>query len=183
MGQETDERALVERVRGGDREALTRLFDGHAGILHALAYRILGNAVEAEEIVIAVFQRLWGQPDASPDAAGSVTGSLIAATRRRSLRRLQEILEAGEPSDGSSIATVADALPGHATERQQVIAAALRNLSAEHRQIIDMAYFQGLTPVEIATVLRRSLPFVTASLAAAMAHLETLAAHLWGDAG
>ncbi|MBC7544788.1 MAG: sigma-70 family RNA polymerase sigma factor [Candidatus Sericytochromatia bacterium] len=176
--QDVQEQGAVTRSHPGARGALTGLFDQHAPVLFAVALQILGRSVEAEETVIAVFQGLMSAPETSGDRQGVWDTWLMATTRRLALKRLQQLLTTEAPSAWTDPPMAGPAAP--ASERQQVIAAAMRSLPADRRQIIEMAYFQGLTPVEIATVLRRPVGFVTESLALALDHLQTLATHLWG---
>jgi RNA polymerase sigma-70 factor (ECF subfamily) len=179
---QTDERhsgTAATRSKPDNPAILGEVFDRHAAALLAVALHILGRPIEAEEILVAVFQALHQAPDAGIDRHGTLETWLMATTRRMALQRWQGLLAAPQRDDGTVTLGATMQHPG--SERQQVIAAALHSLPPERRQILEMAYFQGLTPVEIATVLRRPVRAVAESLENALAHLQTLSRHFWGN--
>jgi RNA polymerase sigma-70 factor, ECF subfamily len=142
---------LVDRLRSDETgEAMRALYRIYGGELYGFALNALGDRGAAEEIVQEVFLRAWrhaGQYD--PARAGVRTWiyqitrhAIIDARRRASVR---PGLAQHEPkSEAEAAGTLEQAMLGWQ------VAAALERLTPEHRQMIRMAQFRGLTMREIA---------------------------------
>jgi RNA polymerase sigma-70 factor (ECF subfamily) len=139
--------------RLGDLEAL---YDAHHRQAIGLAYRVLGDLGEAEEVVQEVFLSAWRTQHQYDPARGSTHAWILAMVRNRSIdvlrarkRRPVELLAEGED--------VADTEDVTARATANVDAAAARNalgmLPPEQKQVIELAYFGGLSHSEIATQL------------------------------
>jgi RNA polymerase sigma-70 factor (ECF subfamily) len=146
----------VAKARKGDPAAFHELVDRHAAYLFGLAASLVGNATDAEDIVQETF-------------AGAFRG--LAAFRGRSSLKtwLTQILlrQAAAHRRGrrrflSFLAVRSSSVPEHApsaspsSDARMDVAAALKALSEEHRQVVVLREFQGLSYEEIAEVL--SLP-------------------------
>src|SRR5919199_6159802 len=79
----------------GDARAFERLYDEHSGTVYRIAMRILGNAVQAQDVVQDVFMRMWRQPYAFDAARGSLAGYLKLMARSRALDVWRERQVAG----------------------------------------------------------------------------------------
>lgn len=152
----------MDRVRGGEVEAFEVVFDRHSAVAYSLAYRVCGRPAMAEDAVQEAFISLWRARDRYDPERGNVRAWVLSAVRNRSLDALRrERAKAGrDVFDDSS----ADRVPSpESTELEverrdegQRISVALDKLPSEQRQVIELAYFGGLTHNEIATSL--SLP-------------------------
>jgi RNA polymerase sigma-70 factor (ECF subfamily) len=147
---------LMERLRRDDSgESLRSLYRAYSGELLGFALGALGERGLAEEIVQEVFTRAWRSADSYDAARGSVRTwlyqiarhAIIDARRRASVRPPLAAREAAEAPDGSQGVSIERAMLGWQ------VAAALERLSPEHRQVIRLAHFQGLTVREIADAL------------------------------
>ena len=146
----TEDARLVERLRSDETgEAMRALYRAYGGELLGFAQRSLGDRGAAEEIVQEVFLRAWrnaGRYDAerarsAPGCTGSpATRSSTPAAAPRCARR-SGAHEAEELDAGGSIE---QAMLGWQ------VAAALERLTPEHRQMIRMAQFRGMSMREIA---------------------------------
>jgi RNA polymerase sigma-70 factor (ECF subfamily) len=143
---------LMERLRGDSTgEALRALYRTYAGELLGFALNALGERGAAEEIVQEVFTRAWRHAERYDPERGSVRTWLyqiarhaIIDMRRRASAR--PTLASGEPllDTASARDSIEQAMLGWQ------VAAALERLTPEHRQMIRMAQFRGLTMREIA---------------------------------
>ncbi|MBK5189566.1 MAG: sigma-70 family RNA polymerase sigma factor [Gemmatimonadaceae bacterium] len=154
----------MARMAAGDEQALGALYDRFATTVHTLAYYLLGQADEAEDAVEETFWQAWREAARYDPSRGAVSTWLSTIGRSRALdrqralrRRAEEPLEsvapispdAGDRAD--AIAPAADPQrDAEASERARDIAVALRSLPAEQRQVIELAYFAGLSQSEIA---------------------------------
>jgi len=140
---------LMERLRAdATGEALRELYRAYAAELLGFALSALGERGAAEEIVQEVFTRAWRHADRYDPARGSVRTWLyqiarhaIIDTRRRAAVRPALAAEPGR--EGAAGDSIEQAMLGWQ------VAAALERLSPDHRQMIRMAHFQGLTVREI----------------------------------
>ena len=155
----TEDARLVERLRTDETgEAMRTLYRAYGGELLGFAHRSLGDRGTAEEIVQEVFLRAWrnaGRYDAERATVRTwlyriARNAIIDARRRAAVRPASAGREADEMDAGGSIE---QAMLGWQ------VAAALERLTPEHRQMVRLAHFQGLTMREIAE--RTHLPLGT----------------------
>jgi len=151
-------------THASDLAMLEKLYDAHHRQAIGLAYRILGDLSDAEEAVQKVFLAAWRSGHPYDPTYGStrtwilstVRNHSIEVLRSRPLRLVQSLPETLDPPYADDapceIVPSADA----ATARQ-----VLRSLAAEEQQIIELAYFAGLSHREIATQLAAPVETVT----------------------
>jgi RNA polymerase sigma-70 factor (ECF subfamily) len=147
--------ALVPRVAAGDARAFETLYDRHRGQAFGLALRLTRRPVVAEEVVQDVFLSLWRKADGYDPARGSLSTWLLTAVRNRAIdalrsgaRREQYLeldavvgdLEAGDDVEETALAH----------ERSHAARRLLTELPADQREVIELAYFGGLSQGEIA---------------------------------
>jgi RNA polymerase sigma-70 factor, ECF subfamily len=152
---------LIEQMRTDDTgEALRALYRSYAGELFGFALNSLGERGIAEEVVQEVFTRAWRHAGSYDPQRASVRTwlyqiarhAIIDARRRAAVR----------PPMAMHEQTGADEVVGPSIEQAMLgwqVAAALERLTPEHRQMIRLAYFQGMTVREIAE--RCGLPIGT----------------------
>jgi RNA polymerase sigma-70 factor, ECF subfamily len=159
---------LVRRMVDGDESAMAELYDRYGTVLYAVAYRIVGQKADAEEVVMEAFAQVWRDAGRFEAARGSVAAWLTMITRSRALdhirsRERRERLNASAARE-DQVQTPARGSwgsdPGYQveqTERQKRVAAALESLAPAQRQAIELAYFDGLSQSEIAERLNEPL--------------------------
>lgn len=156
-GQVSDE-ILAARVAQGDRAALETLYDHHAATVLGISLRITDDRAAAEDVLEETFWRVWQSAVTYQPRRESFTRWLfriardlaIDAHRRRSLRP-QEIAETGDVNpilEQMAYMNVAGRAPSNLKAQQ--VRNVLTTLSREQRQVIEMAYFGGMTRQEIA---------------------------------
>ncbi|WOB43445.1 sigma-70 family RNA polymerase sigma factor [Thermoleptolyngbya oregonensis NK1-22] len=161
----SEEAHLLARIAQQDQSALSLLYDRYARVLYSLAFRILGSVEEAEEIVLDVFSQVWKLAGRYDPQRGRVDAWLFMLTRSRSLDRLRSLQRVSKAVESSTEAakTVPQAQISDPTEdvliseRRDRVLAAMQRLPVEQREVIELAYYEGLTHVEIATKTGKSL--------------------------
>jgi RNA polymerase sigma-70 factor, ECF subfamily len=165
--------AIVGRMAGGDESSLGALYDRWVDAVHALVVRIVRDEAEAEEVVEAVFWQAWQQAARYTSDRGAPGAWLLSMARSRSLDRLRALRRRRDeqPADESIFANqpaVGDPLSElDASERAARVVAALGHLPGEQREVLELAYFDGLSQSEIAE--RLNLPLGTVKTRARLA--------------
>ncbi|WP_322512747.1 RNA polymerase sigma factor [Chloroflexus sp.] len=155
--------ALMELVASGDSAALAQLYDRHARVVYGLALRMLGAAEPAEEVVQETFWRIWKraatfQANSAflPWMFGIARNLCIDELRRRQVRPIatgnHEDLLAALPDQQQNVEQSTIEI-----ERRRLITNALADLPADQREVIELAYFSGLSQREIADHLQSPL--------------------------
>jgi RNA polymerase sigma factor (sigma-70 family) len=150
------ERALVERLSGGDESALAELYDRYGGFVYGLAVRTLVDRQAAEDITQEVFVSLWVRPERIQLGRGTLRGYLGTLTHRRAVEliRREEARKRREgrvAREASHVPDTADAVIRSDTTGR--VHAALARLPAPQREALELAYFQGYTYRQVADVL------------------------------
>ncbi|MBI1762566.1 MAG: sigma-70 family RNA polymerase sigma factor [Acidobacteria bacterium] len=154
-----DEKALLARLQAGEQTALAQLYDHYAGTLYGLAYRITGNAADAEEVVLDAFTQAWRQAQRYDPARGSIAAWLVTIARSRALDRRRQQPRESWPAQPWAALPFAEDPEAIATQSEQAarLRALLNGLPASQRQVLVLAYFYGLSQHEIAAQLGEPL--------------------------
>lgn len=154
-GEETDEELLAGLV-GGRLDALDRLYDRYRTMAFSIALRITNDGSVAEDVVQDAFLGVWRNAARYAAARGSVRTWLLSIVHHRAIdavRRRRPTAELPDPSGAASPAelTLPDIWPEIAAGiDRQTVRTALATLSDVQREAIELAYFSGLTQLEIA---------------------------------
>jgi RNA polymerase sigma-70 factor, ECF subfamily len=147
---------LFLALKRGQPSALEQIYDRHGDNLYGLAFRILKNQQEAEDLIQEVFVGLWRNCTYKPER-GSLKSFLMLVVRSRAIDRLRsrkpapallepwtELLAA---KDDTTNTPLNKAVSGEISQRVQK---ALSALPTNQRQALELAYFEGLSQTEIA---------------------------------
>ena len=154
-----DDEELVRRVARGDERALAELYDRYSRPVYATGVRLLGDEQLAEELVQDAFVRVWrGAASFNPARASFSTWLYrVARNRATDLDRRRRV----RPSSAGE--TPLRAMSGGPEPEGDVdgwdVASALSRVPAEHREVLVLAYFEGLSQREIS--LRTNIPLGT----------------------
>ncbi len=155
---------LIQKVQQGDEAGLSQLYDKTVSKVYSLAYRIVQNAQDAEEVTCDVYTQVWKSAGRYDLARGEVMAWLMVICRSRALdclrRQGQPVVDTS--TDLADTTASADRLPDDllvALQEGFAVTAALASLSEMQRQVIQLAYFRDLSHSEIAEHL--SIPLGT----------------------
>ena len=155
--------ALVQRIAKNDQSALATLYDETNRLAYGLILRVLGDASVAEEVLLDVYTQIWRQAANYDTGRGSPIAWLMTIARTRAIDRLRsgwQDRQRKEPLDLLNDRETSVASPEEATvasERQKFVRAALSSLTPEQREVIELAYYGGLSHSEIALKLNQPL--------------------------
>ena len=171
---------LHRRVTARDRSAFDELFRRYGRSAHGVALRVTSQELIAQEVVQDAFLALWRAPEAFDPARGAFRTfflSLVhhravdAVRREERLRKRTERAANLEPLTDEDPAeeVVEDA---YLSVRRKEVRDALSGLPVEQRQVLEMAYFGGMTQVKIAETLAIPIGTVKTRTLAAMRKLR-----------
>jgi RNA polymerase sigma-70 factor (ECF subfamily) len=171
-------------VASGDSGALDLLYSRYSRVVYGLALRILANSEQAEDVVQETFWRVWsrsatfqaGNGQFAPWMFGIARNHCIDELRRRKSRPASggddSLRLLGVPDPQQDV----DALAWE-QERRRLIMVALADLPADQREVIELAYFIGLSQREIAERLNDPLGTVKTRVRLALQKLKGLLQH------
>lgn len=171
---------LIARTAQGDQEALAALYDCTSSQLYGLALRVLGDPQVAEEVVLDVYMQVWKQAGQFDHTRGKPIVWMTVLTRSRSIDRLragQSERSCQEPLDVVEEECDPSRNPESSTverEQRHILEQALGSLSLEQREVIELAYFSGLTQSEIASKLGEPLGTVKTRIRLGMMKLRNV---------
>lgn len=154
---------LVRRLKARDPHALSELHDRYARAVFSLIIRIVRNPSVAEDLVQETFLRLWHRVHSFDADKGALGAWLLAVARNRAVDHLRSIdgrMEVNAISlhhleNPAWFATLdSRAL---APERMRRLEGAFEKLTPHQRQVIEMAYYEGMSQAEMAERLHQPL--------------------------
>lgn len=171
---------LVGAIRRREQVALTALYDRYSGLVYTLALRILGDRGLAEEVVQDVFLRCWDRAETFQLRRGSVAAWLLGITRNRAIDVLRGRLHHARQREQPAYDLPGLPDPawqgdlGDAMALRDAVSNALSTLPQAQRQVIELAYYGGLTQSDIARLLGEPLGTVKTRTHAGMERLRRL---------
>ena len=164
--QQTDaeDADLLRAVARGDESAFSRVYDRYSHILLGLLLRILRSRAEAEDVLQEVFLQVWQQARSFDESRGRAFTWLVTLARSRAIDRLRAVdsreraaqrsAEDGLPAAQTLVLADDDAIRA---ERAEAVRGALGELPEEQRQVLVLAYLEGMSQSEIAAAKNQPL--------------------------
>ena len=179
------DRELLEQLQKSGVGALEELYARHHGLALAVAFRVLGDRGDAEEVVQETFLAVWRRSATYRADRGGVRGWILSIVRHRAIDRIRRargaapvaFLDETWPDRGASVFSDVN----REVERERIVEA-VATLPAEQREALELAYYGGLTQQEIATLVGVPLGTVKGRIRLAMEKLRTSLADLAGEA-
>ena len=150
---------LMTGIQGGDPDALSKLYDRYNGIVKALILRIIHNDTEADDLLQEVFMEIWNQAKNFSAQKGKPLGWMVTLTRRRAIdalrkkqayARAEERLRAEPEQQPLAWVQNTTAEDIRAGDTRALMAKVISSLPEAQQQVIDLAFFRGMSQREIA---------------------------------
>jgi RNA polymerase sigma-70 factor (ECF subfamily) len=170
----------LRQTGAGDTKAFGQFYDQTCRLVYGLARRILCNHADAEEVTSEVYSYVWRSAATFDESRGSALAWLMVLTRSRALDRARSRTQAlkrhqsvdaaaGLPAPGASVETGA-----WLSQRSLLVRRALGELPREQRDLLELAYFDGLSHSELAERCGLPLGTVKTRIRAGMIRLREL---------
>jgi RNA polymerase sigma-70 factor (ECF subfamily) len=173
------ERRLIQRLKRRDSDAMMELYDSYSRLLYSIVLRAVNNAAIAEDITQEVFLRVWNRVRTFDENKGNLEGWLVTVARNRAFDYLRSVRNA--PDTSSISLTDLERSPLFAAGRDsspdrqlaaRAVREALRDLTDDQRQVMELTHFEGLTQTEIAGQLKKPLGTVKGLVRSALKSLR-----------
>jgi RNA polymerase sigma-70 factor (ECF subfamily) len=168
------------RLAAGDQLAMTSLYDTSSRVLYGLLLRILNEHALAEEVLLDVYVQVWRKAGSYDEGRGSPMAWMLTIARSRALDRLrsgrQELLlrDSFEGLQENARSEIDVEETAEIAEVQGRVRDALETLPAEQREVIELAYYGGLSHSEIALQLEQPLGTVKTRIRSGMMKLRNI---------
>ena len=154
---EVSDAQLVISIARFSEVALAEVYRRHGGAVFGLARRVLSNESEAQDVTQDVFLRLWNHPDRFDAARGSLRSFLLTQSHGKAVDAIRSLnaRRSREVRDGRLTAGAAYDINNEAWDLalSDQVTRALDALPEHERRVIELAYFEGQTYVEVARTL------------------------------
>ena len=173
--QQMRDQEMIAQLGQRDQGAFSVLYDRLSGPLYSLAFKMLGDASDAQDALQEVFVQIWSRASTYDPEKSSVFSWAVLLTRSRAIdrlrardRRLRVVVEStaenkvAEATDASTVESAADT--ANKKDEAAHVRSLLNNLPEDQRQAIELAFFGHRTHHEIAAQLGQPLGTVKARI-------------------
>jgi RNA polymerase sigma-70 factor (ECF subfamily) len=168
---------LIGRLQRRDPQALAELYDRYGRLAYSLILRVVRDTGVAEDLVQETFLRVWNRVQGFDAEKGSIGPWLLAVARNRAIDYLRSTTGRAR----NSLELDATDHPGLyndmekdllVSDKARRIKAALLKLSPNQREVIELAYFEGLSQTEMAARMGQPLGTVKTWVRTALKNLR-----------
>lgn len=161
---DAEDAELLRAVARADESAFARIYDRYSPILLGLMLRILRSRAEAEDVLQEVFLQVWQRAHSFDPARGRAFTWLVTLARSRAIDRLRSVGSRERAAQRSAEDAPPESEPAEwadeaavRAERAEAVQAALAELPEEQRQVLVLAYLEGMSQSEIAAAKNQPL--------------------------
>jgi RNA polymerase sigma-70 factor, ECF subfamily len=169
---------LARRLKQREPEAMAALYDRYGRIAYSLILRIVRDAALAEDLVQETFLRVWNRAQAFDSERGALGPWLLAVARNRAIdylrstdgrmaRSAYELVEMENPALFANLESQMIT-----SDQARHIREALAKLNARQRNVIELAYFEGLSQTEMAEKMGQPLGTIKTWVRTALKNLR-----------
>ena len=164
---------LIDRLQRRDPQALAELYDRYGRLAYSLIFRVVRDTGIAEDLVQETFLRVWNRAQGFNAEKGSIGPWLLAVARNRAIDylrsaggRMRNALELEETEHPSLYMDLEKEIL--LSDKARQIRSAIEKLSPQQKQVIELAYFEGLSQTEMAERMGQPLGTVKTWVRAAL---------------
>jgi RNA polymerase sigma-70 factor (ECF subfamily) len=158
-----EDRALIVRLQRRDPQALAQLYDLYGRLAYSLVLRVVRDKAIAEDLVQETFLRVWNRVQSIDSEKGAIGPWLLAIARNRAIDYLRSSegrnRNAAVELDETDHASLYRAMEAGILFSDQVrrVKAAMEKLAPNHRTVVELAYFEGLSQPEMSAKMGQPL--------------------------
>ena len=171
-------RDLITRISKGDEDAMRTFYKRTVNLVYGMAYRVISNTHEAEEVALEVFMQVWRNASNYNSELSEPLTWLLMITKRRALDRKRNIskkLMTEEVFDENTAGTEESAeLSYIAGQKREIVRNALDQLTQKQRRVIEFSYYYQMSHSEIAEHMDMPVGSVKSTIRVAMVKLRNI---------
>jgi len=179
--REYSDSELIYHLRAGEKKAFDYIYNEYSGLIYSIAFKILQNNADAEEITQDIFTSLCFEDNYKSDR-GSLKTFLALLTRCRALDRLRKgsrssaLLEQNQKNIYETNSQQSPLETLEIKQQQELLQNALTQLPSEQKEILILNYFEGLSRSQIAKKLNLPVGTVKSRVRLAFVQLKRILA-------
>lgn len=162
----------MKRVAARDQEAFAELSRKYSALIFSTAFKVLNHYEDTEDVMNEVLNTIWKKAGSYHPGKGSLVTWICTAARNRAIDRVRSVQRRSALYDRFKERLEGEAPEARTTGREglyrsdarQVLQNAVVSLSPEQREVIELAYFEGLTQKQIAEKIHSPLGTVKARI-------------------
>ena len=166
------EKELMSKVAAGDQKAFAELTERYSALIFSTAFKVLNHYEDTEDVMNEVLTTIWKKADTYHSKKGSLVTWICTTARNRAIDRVRSVQRRSALYDRFEDKIKGEAPEARSTGREklyksdarQVLQSAVVSLSPEQREVIELAYFEGLTQKQIAERIDSPLGTVKARI-------------------
>jgi RNA polymerase sigma-70 factor (ECF subfamily) len=184
-GNSDDEIQLMIRIKARDPDALEELYGLYKRLLYGMVISIVKKREEAEDLLQEIFVKIWNKADSFDESRGNVYSWIVTLARNKAIDRLRSKGYKTQQKASVSIHEPLFTLEGDKfdplettifSDRAELVKKALNEIPDSQKEVIEIAYYRGLTQSEIADQLNIPLGTVKTRTRQGMMKLKTILA-------
>lgn len=176
------ESQLMQRIASGDHGAFDEFCDQYAPLIFSTVYKVLNHAQDAEDVAHDVLLSVWQKADSYQPAKGTLVTWICTTSRNRAIDRVRSFQRRAAMHDRFETrlkgekpeARVSGRSELYRSDARSILENAVVELSPEQREVIELAYFEGLTQRQIADRLHSPLGTVKARIRRGLQRLRSM---------
>lgn len=171
------EEELVARLKQKDKAAFASLYDNYSGALFGIILKIVRTDPPAEDVLQESFLKIWNKIDSYSQDKGSIFTWMLNVSRNTGIDTIRsEAYKKSATTYDISVNTraIEANFNTHLKTEHVGIKEIVDKLKPEHKELIDLLYFGGLTQAEVAEQLNMPLGTVKTKVKQAMTHLREI---------
>jgi RNA polymerase sigma-70 factor (ECF subfamily) len=166
------EAELMARVAARDEAAFAELSEKYSALIFSTAFKVLNHYEDTEDVMTEVLNTIWKKADTYHSKKGSLVTWICTTARNRAIDRVRSVQRRSALYDKFEEKVEGEAPEKRTTGREElyradarrVLQSAVVSLSPEQREVIELAYFEGLTQKQIAERIDSPLGTVKARI-------------------
>ncbi len=178
-----EELKLMKRIKAGEDEALSELYDLYNHLLYGMILSIVKTRPEAEDLLQEVFVKIWQNADSFKEGRGNVFSWVVTLTRNRAIDRIRSKGYKTQQKASSNVDDPAITLEGDSydplqttiyKDRAKLVKKALGEIPEKQSTVLKIAYYRGMTQSEISDHLDIPLGTVKTRMRQGMLKLKNI---------
>ncbi len=164
---------FIQELKSRNEAAFSKLYDNYSGALYGILFRMLGKEEIAQDCLQESFVKIWKNIDAYDRSKGTIFTWMLNISRNHAIDMLRsKNMRQKIQSIDKSVGVVNKQMSSKTNEDHFLIKELIENLKPEHRQMIEMAFYNGYTQEELAEELNMPLGTVKTRARAALTQLR-----------